>query len=177
MNLFRLTLAFARHHGVATLCTTLAVGLAASLTLLVLRLEQAAAVEPMPASERWLVEQGPILILLSAGTVASTLYLTSAIHRRDHAMLRALGALPREVFAVVIGEALVQVVLGVLLGMAASRIILIFRLSSDIRPSFLTWSAYELLAMFAVILLGAFSALAPAWRAYRSDVATNLRPR
>lgn len=130
--------------------------------------------------ERVLFAYGAALAIVAAGSILATLYLTTLVRRRDHAILRSLGASPREIFTIVLFEAMIQSVLGCGLGVILSRVAL-WILRSSLRSEYgLTTTLFdvhpaEALAIIAVLALGALAALYPAWRAYRSDVAANLR--
>lgn len=130
--------------------------------------------------ERVLFAYGFALALVAGGTILTTLYLTTMVRARDHAILRSLGALPREIFAIVLGEAAVQLTLGCGMGVVLSRAVLweirgTLRSDYGLDTSLLDFHSSEGLAIAGIFVVGLFAALYPAVRAYRSDVATNLR--
>ena len=57
-----------------------------------------------------------LVVLVSALSITATLYQSAERRRRDLAVLRALGAHPREVFALVVLEAFLLTLLGLVLG-------------------------------------------------------------
>jgi len=195
MSLIRLSLAFAWHHRIATLCTSLSVALAIAVVLLVVHVREDVEQEIVhdksattlvdskhaeSVVKEGLLAYGSVLMLLSACMILATLSLTTVVRRRDHAILRALGARPHEVFLVVIGEALVQATLGAVLGIFVSRIALTLMevnlLSASAllaRLSHFHWVEWGAVAL--AYSAGLIASLIPAWQAYRLDVASGLR--
>lgn len=130
--------------------------------------------------ERVLYAYGAALAVVAAGSILATLYLTTMVRRRDHAILRSLGARPREIFTIVVFEALIQSVLGCGLGVILSRVALwilrgTLRSEYGLATTLFDFHPAEAGAIAAVLALGVLAAVYPAWRAYRSDVAANLR--
>ncbi|MBX9652333.1 FtsX-like permease family protein [bacterium] len=195
MSLIRLSLAFAWHHRIATLCTSLSVALAIAVVLLVVHVREdveqeivhertgstVAEIKPTESLIReGLLAYGSVLMLLSTGMILATLSLTTVVRRRDHAILRALGARPHEVFLVVIGEALLQVTVGAVLGIFVSRIALTLMEVNLLSASALLarLSHFHWVEWGAVVLAyaaGLLASLIPAWQAYRLDVASGLK--
>lgn len=130
--------------------------------------------------EQVLLAYGVAISLTAGGSILATLYLTTMVRRRDHAILRSLGALPREIFFIVLAEAAVQLTLGCGVGVLLSRAALGFlraRMRRDygIDTDLFAFHPVEALAIAAVFAVGLLAALYPAVRAYRSDVAKSLR--
>src|SRR5262249_26792599 len=65
-----------------------------------------------------------LVILVAAGTILASIYNTINERRREFAILRALGARKRIVFAAIIAEAAIIAALGALLGYAVYFVIL-----------------------------------------------------
>jgi putative ABC transport system permease protein len=107
------------------------------------------------------------------------LYNTIHARRREIAVLRALGARPRQVFAWILLEALLLCTLGGLLGVllghgavaaAAPALLESYGVVADVAPGI---RDLEVLAVLAG--LGILAGLLPAWRGLRTPVATNLQ--
>ncbi|MEE9393565.1 MAG: ABC transporter permease [Planctomycetota bacterium] len=120
-----------------------------------------------------------LFVALIGITVA--IYNSMNERRREIAILRALGAGRRAVFAAIVGEAVVLAAVGGLIGFIAARLLLlgadrILREAAGLslqRPEF---RFQELLVLLVVVAAGAVAGMIPAWKAYRTDVAANLAP-
>lgn len=114
-------------------------------------------------------------------SVAVAIYNTMEARGRDIAVLRALGARRRFVTAAVMAEATIVAALGAALGLVLGHL-LIWALGGWIEaaagfaPQAERVLPEELLVAAGVVVAGALAGLLPAARAYRSDVATGLRP-
>ncbi len=121
------------------------------------------------------------LIVLVAGIgILVSLYNTIQGRRREIAILRAMGATPRHVFAVIVLESVILVVLGGLFGLvlghaglAMSAPYLVERFGVLVRSGFGT---LDLQVMGALAVFGLVVGLLPAWRGLRTPVAENLHP-
>lgn len=130
--------------------------------------------------ERTLLLYGFAVALVAATAIGSTLYLATLVRRRDLAILRALGATPREVVTVVALEAFVLLVVGCGLGVLLSQVA-----SFALRPGLetrlgiqlavFTFTPAEVYALAGVFALGMAATITPAVAAYRGDVADALR--
>lgn len=99
--------------------------------------------------------------------------------RREMAILRSVGARPRHVLTLIVGEATALTALGILLGLLLLYLALIFA-----RPVLQTQfglyveidapTAYEATLLLAVFLSGTVIGLWPAWRAYRQSLADGM---
>jgi len=126
------------------------------------------------------------LLLVSGCVVAVGLFgmLTALLsglneRRREMAILRSVGARPLHVFALIMGEALVLTVAGVLLGLlflyavlAGVQPLIETRFGLFLAPRLPTSS--ELMLIGAVILAGVAVGSIPAYRAYRLSLADGL---
>jgi putative ABC transport system permease protein len=99
--------------------------------------------------------------------------------RREMAILRAIGARPWHIFALLVSEAGLLATAGVLAGiaavygaMAAARPALAasFGLFIEIGPP----SSYEWAVLAAIVCAALLIGLIPAWRAYRNAVADGM---
>lgn len=122
-----------------------------------------------------------LVALVATGAVMASIYNSMSSRRRDLAILRALGARRRTVFAAIILEAatisaggmvLAYVIyLAILAGAAA-----VIRAQTGVVLDPFQPDAVLLWAPAAMIALGAFAGIVPAIKAYRTDVATGLTP-
>jgi putative ABC transport system permease protein len=119
-------------------------------------------------------------VLLVALLVMLTALLTGLNERRrEMAILRAVGARPWQIFALIVGETLLLTVLGVLVGALLLQLVAALAtplLSARLGLNVALWlpAANEWRLMAAVIGAGALSGLWPAWRAYRQSLSDGL---
>lgn len=121
------------------------------------------------------------LVVLVAGIgILVSLYNTIQGRRREIAILRALGARPWHVFAIIVLEATLLCVLGGVLGLLLGHAMVAFaapalfqRFGVLVSAAF-GWLDLAVLAVLA--LFGLFVGLVPAWRGLRTPVAENLHP-
>jgi putative ABC transport system permease protein len=130
--------------------------------------------------ERVLLTYGFAVELAAAALILTTLYLSTLVRNRELAMLRALGALPVEIFALVLLEAVVLLILGAGCGVLLAQIATA-ALGADLEGRFgletrlFQFSPGELAALAAMFGLSLLAAIMPAWHAYRRDVAIALK--
>ena len=120
-----------------------------------------------------------LIVIVAAGALLASLYNTMNERRREFAILRALGASRRTVFAVIVAEAAAIAAIGAVLGFGVYFGILLLAASivkdttgvvldlGLVHPS-LYW------APLGMVVLGALAGLLPAFKAYSTDVAGNL---
>jgi putative ABC transport system permease protein len=99
--------------------------------------------------------------------------------RREMAILRSVGARPRDIFVLLVAEAGALAFLGVLLGVVLTYAVLTLALpilerSFGLFIPMLGLSSTDLLLLSAVVLFGLLMGMAPAWRAYRNSLADGL---
>jgi putative ABC transport system permease protein len=129
--------------------------------------------------ERLLLLYGGAVIIVAAISIMTTLYLATLARRRDLGILRALGALPIEIFALVLLEGLALVTIGCGTGVLMSQLASWFargELSGRFGLDFETFAftPCQALAVLAVMALSVLGSLLPAVEAYRGDVARRL---
>ncbi|MBM3903321.1 MAG: ABC transporter permease [Verrucomicrobia bacterium] len=122
-----------------------------------------------------------LVALVAVGAVLASLYNSMHSRRRDLAILRALGARRRTIFAAIILESATIAALGMGLGFLVYAMILgaaaaVIRSQTGVvldpwQPAWV-W----LWAPIAMVLLGALAGVLPAIKAYRTDVAGGLVP-
>ncbi len=122
-----------------------------------------------------------LVALVSAATVLVAIYNSMAARRRDHAILRALGARRRTLFGVVVLEAVALGVLGMLGAFGVFALIAgtgaeLIHAETGAVVRVWAWHPIMLWAPVGMIALCALGGLVPAWKAYRTDVAENLSP-
>ncbi|MBX3730622.1 MAG: ABC transporter permease [Candidatus Sumerlaeia bacterium] len=129
--------------------------------------------------QRTLLAVAWVVVVVASLTILATLIQAAERRRRDLAILRALGAHPREIFFLVLIEALLLTTLGVGAGMlvghgglalAASHL----RESMGVGLSGWTVDSTELRAVAAVWIVGLIAGLIPATLAYRRSPAADL---
>ena len=122
-----------------------------------------------------------LVAVVAAASVLASIYNSTSARKRDLAILRALGARRRVVFASIVLEAAATSALGALAGVAIQFALLagaalVVRTQTGVvldpwQPDWV-W----LRAPGALVGLGALAGIAPAWKAYRIDVAAGLAP-
>ena len=120
-----------------------------------------------------------LVVIVSALSITATLYQAAERRRRDLAVMRALGAHPREIFALVVLEALLVTVLGLatgwLLGHGGLALAMpYFRDSLGISLSPWMSDRVEILSLGLVALGGLLAGILPAAQAYRREAVTDL---
>lgn len=129
-----------------------------------------------------------LMIIATCVVLAGLLGMLTAIltslneRRREMAILRSVGARPRHVFGLLVTEAGVLALAGILAGMA-----LTFALLRFVQPLlerrfgiFLQIggpSATDLLILGSIMVAGLLMGMVPAWRAYRNALTDGLTPR
>jgi putative ABC transport system permease protein len=122
-----------------------------------------------------------LVVLVSAAAILASIYNTINERRREFAILRALGARRRIVFAAIVGESGAIGLLGALLGYAVYAVILagaaiVVREQTGVVLDVWSPHAVHLYAPLGITVLGAVAGLIPAAKAYSTDVAENLSP-
>ena len=120
-----------------------------------------------------------LVVIVAAASILASIYNTMNERRREFAVLRALGARRRTVFAVIVLEASTIAGLGSLFAfplyagilVAASRVI---RAQTGVVLDVWAGHAILLLAPLGMIILGALAGVVPALKAYATDVAGGL---
>lgn len=129
--------------------------------------------------ERVLALVAWLVAVVAAASVMTGLYNSMNERRRDLAMLRALGAHRRTVFAAVLLEAGAIAALGVLLGVAfhfalMSAAAAMVQAQTGVVLDPFVLAAALLWGPAIIVSLGMLAGLVPAWKAYRTDVSGAL---
>jgi putative ABC transport system permease protein len=122
-----------------------------------------------------------LVALVSAGGVLVAIYNSMSARSRDIAILRALGARRRMIFSAVVLEAAAIGLLGMILSFLAyfaivGAVAAVIRAQTGVLLEAWRYDPVMLWAPAGMILLCALGGLVPAWKAYRTDVASNLAP-
>ena len=134
-------------------------------------------ISPIGKLLTWIVAM--MVIVAGVGTMVS-LYNTIAGRRREIAILRAVGARPHHVFAIIVSEALLLCLLGGLVGLLVGHgaLILIAPYLLEKAGVFLgaQFGPLDALILGVLAVLGLLIGLLPAWQGLRTPVAENLHP-
>jgi putative ABC transport system permease protein len=122
-----------------------------------------------------------LVVVVATGSVLATLYNTMNERRREFAILRSLGARRSTVFSAIVLEAATITGLGVLAGFLVYAAIIasayvVVRARTGVVLDAWAFDPVFVWAPLAVVAIGALSGLVPAFKAYHTDVASNLAP-
>lgn len=122
-----------------------------------------------------------LVIFVAAASILATIYNTISERRREFAILRALGARRRIVFSAIVLQAAAIAGMGSVLGYAVYAGILWAAMAIVREQTGVVLDVYAVhpilwLTPPLMIALGAVAGVLPAFRAYATDVATNLAP-
>ena len=132
--------------------------------------------------ENTLFALSALVVLVGLAGLVATMLAGLNERRRELAILRSLGAGPREIFLMLTAEGLLVTTLGVLLG---SLLLLLgitalapfaqtqFGIFLSLRPP----TGNEWLLLAVIIATGLLASLVPGWRAWRMSLADGLTPR
>jgi len=132
--------------------------------------------------ERSLLAISALVVLIGLTGLAATLLAELNERRRELAILRALGAGPRDIFLMLTAEGVLVTAAGALLGvllvtagsgLAAPWLLERFGVVLAMRLP----GGAELALIVAVIATGLLASLVPGWRAWRMSLADGLTPR
>ena len=123
-----------------------------------------------------------LVCVVAAGAILAS--LTNAMNERRHefAVLRALGARRRTVFAAIVLESSIIAGLGALLGFVVYALLFLgiagsIEARTGVLVEAVDFHPVFVLAPLGMFVLGALAGLVPAWKAYATDVATHLAAR
>lgn len=122
-----------------------------------------------------------LVVVVAAGTILASLYNTMNERRREFAILRSLGAGKRTVFTAIVAEATAIAGLGALVGYLVYAAILglayvIVRAQTGVVLDVFKFDPVLWQTPIGMMIVGAVAGLVPAFKAYRTDVASNLVP-
>lgn len=120
-------------------------------------------------------------LVVLVGLVVMLVALVTGLNerRREMAILRAVGARPMQIFALVLGESLVLALVGAILGVLLLQGALLLAgpiLQARLGLAIAAWppSSHEIMLLTAVLSCGLLAGFFPAWRAYRYSVADGM---
>jgi putative ABC transport system permease protein len=124
---------------------------------------------------------GYLVMLVAAASLFASLHNTLNERRRDFAILRALGARRRDLSAWMVAEASAIALMGGAAGWIAYAVIVgvasgLVRAKTGVVLDVFSFHPVLILAPLGMTLMGALAGMVPAWKAYQSDVASNLNP-
>lgn len=132
--------------------------------------------------EKSLLAISTLVVIIGLAGLIAVMLASLNERRRELAILRALGAGPRDMFLMLTAEGLLVTTVGALVGVLllsaltpplATLMQSQFGISMQLRML----STAELALFGAVILAGFFASLVPGWRAWRLSLADGLTPR
>jgi putative ABC transport system permease protein len=132
--------------------------------------------------ERTLFAVSALVVVVGLAGLAATLLAGLNERRRELAILRSLGAGPRDIFLMLTVEGLAVTALGTALGVALLTVGIAllapfaqaqFGVHLTLRPP----AGDEWRLLGAILATGLFASLAPGWRAWRMSLADGLTPR
>ena len=122
-----------------------------------------------------------LTMFVAAGSILASIYNTINERRREFAILRALGAKRRVVFSAIIIESAAISFMGTLLGFIVTTVIMLgaayfVREQTGVVLNTFSYNPEALAAPVVMVILGALAGIAPAIKAYATDVASNILP-
>lgn len=122
-----------------------------------------------------------LVVVVAAGSILASIYNTMNERRREFAILRSLGARRTTVFTAIVLESATITALGVLAGYVVYATIIgsaavIVRAQTGVVLDALRFDWALVVTPIGMIVVGALAGLVPAFKAYRTDVASNLLP-
>lgn len=122
-----------------------------------------------------------LVALVAAGSVLASIYNSMSARQRDLAILRSLGARRRMIFGAVVCEAAAIGLLGALAGFAVYFALLaaaaeVIRTQTGVVLQVTQWQPVLAACPLAMIALCALGGVVPAFKAYRTPVASTLAP-
>jgi putative ABC transport system permease protein len=132
--------------------------------------------------ERALLAMAALVALVSLAGLVAVVLTGLEQRRRELAVLRAVGAGPRTVFALLVIEGLLVTALGAALGaLAASAAVALGADAVQAQFGLTLSSAWPTVVQWqwlgAVLAAGTLASVVPGWRAYRLSLAEGLMPR
>jgi putative ABC transport system permease protein len=121
-----------------------------------------------------------VVLILAAGlSVFIALYSALEERRYDLAVMRVLGASPRTLCGLLLGEGIALAALGALIGLAGGHLLASalgawLETEQHYGVTGLEWRPEELWVAGIALAVGVVASIVPAWRAYRTDVSRTL---
>lgn len=131
--------------------------------------------------DRILLVVAVLVVVASVLSVAVAIYNSLTARRRELGILRVLGAGRRTIFVMIVAESSVLSALGAVAGFGLGHLLVwsaggAVERVAGFRPQAWSLLPEELAAFALIVVAGALGGLIPAFRAYRSDAASQLSP-
>jgi len=131
--------------------------------------------------DRVFVVVAAMVVVIGVISVMVSIYNTMNERRREIAILRAIGARRSTVMSAIVGEAAVLSFSGALAGLLLAHGLVAvvgpyIEQQAGFSPDPFRVLPLEIPLVAVVTIVGALAGVIPAWKAYRTDVATNLAP-
>lgn len=138
--------------------------------------------EVVGVGEKALIGMSAMVGLVSLAGLVAVVMAGLSERRRELAVLRAVGAAPRHVLLLLVGEGVLVTLCGALLGLLATGLFVGLaapwvQAHHGITLTLAPPSATQWMALGAVVAAGAVASLIPGWRAYRLSLVDGLSPR
>ncbi len=122
-----------------------------------------------------------LVVVVAAGSILASIYNTMNERRREFAILRSLGARRATVFSAIVLESATITAFGTLVGFLVYGAIIgaaavIVRAQTGVVLDAFRFDWALVLTPIGMVIVGALAGLVPAFKAYRTDVASNLTP-
>ncbi|MBK8247398.1 MAG: ABC transporter permease [Gemmatimonadetes bacterium] len=122
-----------------------------------------------------------LVVVVAAGSILASIYNTMNERRREFAILRSLGARRSTVFSAIVLESATITAFGTLVGFLVYGAIIgaaavIVRAQTGVVLDAFRFDWALVLTPIGMVIVGALAGLVPAFKAYRTDVASNLTP-
>jgi len=132
--------------------------------------------------DRILLAQAVLIVFVAAIGTSLALFNSMNDRRRDIAVMRALGARRKTIFAIVVGEAMLISMMGMAMGLGLGHgtVALASPFVEAAAPGFSldawTFQVFEIFVFAGVLIVGILAGLGPGVLAYRANVARGLTP-
>ncbi|MFO0839920.1 MAG: ABC transporter permease [Phycisphaerae bacterium] len=122
-----------------------------------------------------------LTVVVSAGAILAAIYNTINERRREFAILRALGARRGTLWTAIVLESAAIAALGAICGLLIYAAIMmvaaeVIRAQTGVMIEIWKSGWVLLIVPIGMTAVGALAGLLPAWKAYATDVSTNLSP-
>ena len=122
-----------------------------------------------------------LVVVVGTASILASIYNSMNERRREIAIMRSLGARRATIFTTVVAEAAAIAGIGMVFAFAVYAVIAlasaeVIRAQTGVVIDAFRFQPVMIVAPLGVIALAALLGLAPAWKAYRTDVASGLAP-
>lgn len=119
------------------------------------------------------------VVVVALTGVLIAIYNTMEDRKRDLAVMRALGASRKQIFSIIVLEAIILCFIGSVSGILIGHLLVYFSITyltsiAGIVITAFVFDLYQLYLVIGIVLLGAIAGIIPALKAYNSEVIRNL---